>query len=229
MQKKFDFLKKNGKIILTSVLSLTVIALFFVFNKGESEQEQPAVTPTFTVEVTHSPSPTPTENPIKFNKITELPAAEVIMDKLEIEKNKKDVVKLNYEQAKEYYGTELHPLLPDRFLPWDDCEEFEIYRSNGGTGDVYSDVFIMNYSDATMDCHVNVEGAKDRYHIKDIEDWYDGTFEISLISGEQVYLAYNEMTDYYFAEFVHNGVGFRMIMAGLSENEVISAVKSLIK
>lgn len=232
MQRLVDFLKKNGKILLASSLTLALITVFFVFKGGKSEkmpENTPNITAESTVEITKEPTPEPTEDPIKINTITELPAAEVIMDKLEIEKNKKDLVKLNYEQAKEYFGTELHPVLPEKLIPWDDCNEFEIYKSNGGTGDVYSDVFIMNYSDETMDCHVNIEGAKDRYHIKDIENWYDGTFELSLILGEQVYLAHNKQTDYYFAEFVHNGVGFRMIMAGLSKNEVITAVESLLK
>ncbi len=232
MQKLVDFFKKNGKILLALCLTSALITAFFVFRGGpdtETVGNTPNITAEPTVEITAEPTPEPTENPIKFNIITELPAAEVIIDKLEIEKNKKDIVKLNYEQAKEYFGTELHPALPERLVPWDDCNEFEIYKSNRGTGEVYSDVFIMNYSDTTMECHVNIEGAKDRYHIKDIEDWYDGTFELSLISDEQVYLAHNIQTDYYFAEFVHKGVGFRMIMAGLSKNEAITAVKSLLQ
>lgn len=185
-------------------------------------------------EITLSPAPTetasaaPADNPIKINIIAELPAAEAVEDKLEVVRNKNDVTTLDYNQALEYFKTEVYPQVPEDLAPEAENGVFEIYRHDKGKGEVYRDVFVLNYSNTDMSRHVNVEGSTQKYTLEEIEQWHGAGYKLSVINGESVYFALNDGSGYYFAQFEHNGVGFRIIMAGLTEDEAIKTVASLI-
>lgn len=93
-------------------------------------------------------------------------------------------------------------------------------------GEVCYDTFILNYSNG--DRHINVEGAKGKYPFSCYGNWECEDFEPSTIKGETVYLALNKETGYGFAKFMYHDVGFRIIFEGMTENEIVSVVSSLI-
>lgn len=220
---------KNSKAALAAVVIIlaAILVLVVLLNrKNRREQIETAETP---APITDAPvTPAQTESPIKVNIIAELPAAEAVEDKLEVVRNKRDAVTLDYVQAREYFGTEIYPKVPEDLIAEAENGNFEIYRHNGGKGDVYRDVFVLNYSNTDMTRHINIEGSKSKYTLEEIEQWHGAGYKLSLINGENVYFALNDGTDYYFAQFEHNGVGFRIIMAGLTEQEAISVVESLV-
>ena len=228
MKDLFEKIKNSKAALAVTVIILAAILVLVVFlnKKNNREQIETAETPAPATEV--PVAPVPTEGQIKVNIIAELPAAEAVEDKLEVVRNKKDAVTLDYAQAKEYFGTEIYPKIPEDLIAEAENGRFEIYRHNGGKGEVYHDVFVLNYSNTDMSRHVNIEGSKNKYTLEEIEQWHGEGYKLSLINGETVYFALNDGTDYYFAQFEHNGVGFRIIMAGLTKAEAIRVVESLV-
>ena len=50
----------------------------------------------------------------------------------------------------------------------------------------------------------------------------------STIKGEMVYLALNKKTGFGFAKLMYHDAGFQIIFEGITENEIVSVVSSLI-
>lgn len=138
-----------------------------------------------------------------------------------------DFVAMNKEQLTAYYGIDVFPEYPDDLKAWDEESNYGIYKREKGTGEVYWDGIVINYSNEDFSRNLNVEVEKGNLPFTCIAD-FSKIEEISVINGIEVGLGKNE-NGYYFAEMIYEGVGFRIIAQGLSEEEVVSVVKSLIK
>lgn len=167
------------------------------------------------------------ENIIKINEISDSASAD--RKKMNICLFTEDRVELSLEEATSYYGTNICPEVPQDLTAWESQDKFEIYKRDGGVGEVYYDVFILNYSNKDFTRSVNIEGCKGKLPPSCIANWEFEDFEISKINGEKVFIALDKDTGYYFAEFMYKNVGFRIIIEGLNEDEIVSVISSLIK
>lgn len=149
--------------------------------------------------------------------------------KLNINLSVNDRIVLSSDEALEYYGTNIFPEVPEDLSAWEGQDEFDVYKRDGGTGETYYDTFCLNYSSSDFKRCVNVEGAKGDYPLSDTGDWEFNDYKASKINGQKVFIALNADTGYYFAKFMYNNVAFQIIMEGLTEDEVVSVVSSLIK
>ena len=113
---------------------------------------------------------------------------------------------------------------------WQEQEKQCIYKRDGGVGEVYYDTFILNYSSEDGSRTVNLECSKGKYPFNCVAIWSDDeNIKKSVINGESVTLIYDGDMGIYYSEFMHNGVGFRIIAENLTSDEVVNVVSSLTK
>ncbi len=165
------------------------------------------------------------ENRIVINQIEGIAA-----DRMYICLLCEDFVPMNREELTEYYGTEVFPSVPEDLKSWDEIgsepENFGIFRREGGTGEVYHDVTVLNYSNEDYTRNINIEFAKGKFPFTCYGDF--GRFcEMSEICGVEVGIGQSE-SGHYLVEFMYNNVGFRMITDGLSIEETEAVIESLI-
>lgn len=165
------------------------------------------------------------DNKIVFNSIDGIGA-----DRMKINLAAEDKVTMTLNEYLEYYGTNIFPNVPQDLKIWEDPNscEFEIFRRDGGTGQVYYDQCVINYSNQDFTRSINIETAKGKYPYSCIANWELGDFEMSRINGTQVFLAQSD-GGYRFAEFMYEDVGFHIIFEGLTEVEIVDVITSLLK
>ncbi len=142
-----------------------------------------------------------------------------------------DFVEMSVLELNEYYGMDIFPTVPPDLTNWVDLGEFGgygIYRRNKGTGDVYWDGNVLNYSNKDMTRNVNVEMAKNKIPCMDFGFLSQEDVKISTISGNDVFINRNA-AGYYQAKFICNNTGFVVTTDGLSQEEVVAVIKSIIE
>ena len=144
--------------------------------------------------------------------------------KLDFKLKPEDFVAMDKASLTEYYGTELFPEVPKDLEEWDDIQG--VYRENGGTGDVYYDGVILNYSNEDFSRSVNLEIEKGSLPVS-CYAFFDEIEERSVIEGTEVKIA--EADGYYYAQFMYKDAGFQIIGQGLTESEFVDVIASLIK
>ncbi len=143
-----------------------------------------------------------------------------------------DFIKMSEQELCEYYGTNVFPNIPDDLQIWRNNNgehAYGIYRRGNGTGEIYHDQNAINYSNDDFSRNVSISVAKGKIPFSCIAFWENDNLKPSAICGEEVYFAQSLSTGYYYVEFMHKNIGFRMIIEGLSEDEIVSVVRSLIE
>ena len=135
-----------------------------------------------------------------------------------------DFVEMTPEEMMAYYGVNVVPEVPAELEAWED-QRCGVFRRGGGTGEVYWDGNVLNFSNDSFSRSVNLEVWKARSFISCVA-YFDLIEERSVINGVEVAIALSE-GGYYHAEFTRGGVGFRLIAEGLSEEEVVTVIRSL--
>lgn len=151
-------------------------------------------------------------------------------DKMNINLSADDYVKMTVSELNDYYGMDIFPTVPSDLVSWDKADDFNgygIWRRDGGTGEVYWDQSVLNYSNTDFTRSVNVEVAKGQLPVMDF-----GVSETeaakSVISNTDVYLGRSEL-GYFQARFICNDTGFVITTEGLSQDEVIEVIRSVIE
>lgn len=137
-----------------------------------------------------------------------------------------DFVKMNKSEINEYYGIDIFPSVPSDLEEWDD-ENHGIYRRNGGIGEVYWDQMVLNYDNKDFSRSVNMEVKKGSLPILDY-GFGNSPEEKSIINNREVDIGYSEYSGY-FAIFMYNNVGFCVNGDGLTQDEFVSVLSSIIK
>ena len=140
-----------------------------------------------------------------------------------------DFVPMTTEELAAYYGTDPFPTVPSDLENWDQAEDFPgygIFRADGGQGEPYWDQVVLNYSNDDFTRSVNVEVAKGRlpfvcFGLEEADE------QVSLINGVEVYLGVTA-SGYYRAQMMYNGVGFLFTMEGLTQEEAVEVVRSVL-
>ncbi len=163
----------------------------------------------------------PDNNKIVINTITGISA-----DRMNIAIKADDFVEMSLEEMCEYYGVNYIPDVPDDIKPWPD-QRSGIYKRNGGTGEVYWDTDILNYSNEDFTRTVHIEANKGSYVLKDYL-FFKGTEEKSIINNHEVFIGLSE-NDFYYSEFMYKNVGFLIDAKGVTEDEFVAIIASIIK
>lgn len=166
------------------------------------------------------------DNPSANNKIVINTINGISADRMNINIAVDDFVKMTREEMIEYYGVDYIPDVPADIKPWED-ERSGIYKRDGGTGEVYWDTDILNYSNEDFTRSVHVEVDKGSYVLKDYL-FFKGTEEKSIINNFEVLIGLSE-NGYYYSEFMYNGVGFLIDAEGVTEDEFVAIIASIIK
>lgn len=166
------------------------------------------------------------DNPSANNKIVINTINGISSDRMNINIAVDDFVKMTREEMIEYYGVDYIPDVPADIKPWED-ERSGIYKRDGGTGEVYWDTDILNYSNEDFTRSVHVEVDKGSYVLQDYL-YFKGTEEKSVINNVDVLIGLTE-NGYYYSEFMYNGVGFLIDAEGVTEDEFVAIIASIIQ
>ena len=166
------------------------------------------------------------DNPAANNKIVINTINGISADRSNIALRVDDFVEMSREEMIKYYGVDYIPDVPADIKPWED-ERSGIYRRNGGTGEVYWDADILNYSNEDFTRSVHVEVDKGSYVLQDYL-FFKGTEEKSIINNFEVLIGLSE-NGYYYSEFMYNGVGFCINAKGVTEDEFVAIIASIIE
>lgn len=135
-----------------------------------------------------------------------------------------DYVSMTKEELIGYYGIDVFPETPQDLI--EENRSFGIYRRDGGTGEVYWDQFTIHYTKEDHSRNITLEVAKGNLPLQD--EIYSCDMETSIICGAEVKIGiYNE--DCYYVEMLYENVGFVMNIYGLTKEEVISVITSIVQ
>ena len=165
-------------------------------------------------------------NPAANNKIVINSVEGLSVDKMNIALIVDDFIEMSREEMCEYYGVDYIPDVPVDIKAWED-ERSGIFRRNGGTGEVYWDADVLNYSNEDFTRSVHIEVDKGSYVLKDYY-FFKGTEEKSVINNYEVLIGLSE-SGYYYSEFMYNGIGFLIDATGVTEDEFIAIITSILQ
>ena len=230
-----DQKKKRKRVmgVATSLCCFCLVALFGfgmwqggMFTTTPSDQTiddalYPGIKDTFDDKNGESP-----DNPAANNKIIINTINDISADRMNIALMEDDFIKMSPEEMCEYYGVDYIPDVPADIKPWPD-QRSGIYKRNGGTGEVYWDTNILNYSNEDYTRNINMEISKGRipfldYGMFSVED------KTSVINNWELKIG---MTDEgrYYTEFLYKDVGFIISAEGLTQDEFVSVVASILE
>ncbi len=165
------------------------------------------------------------DNPAANNRIIINSINGISADGMNISLLGDDFVEMTREQMVEYYGVDYIPDVPADIKPWED-ERSGIYKRDGGTGEVYWDADILNYSNEDFSRTVHLEVDKGSNVLQDCF-YFKGTEEKSVINNVEVLIGLSE-NGYYYAEFMYNDVGFLLDAKGVTQDEFVAIISSVL-
>lgn len=160
-------------------------------------------------------------NQIHIQKVKEFPTTTRAMFALICD----DYISMSRDEINEYYGTNIFPTVPSDLKEHNE-NSYGIYKRENGTGDIYWDSNGINYSNE--DCSRSVYVAIDKDCVPfDFCNLFNDTQSRSVINNIEIGIAQTANGNYY-AEFMYRNVGFRIVTAGLTLDEFISVISSLL-
>lgn len=136
-----------------------------------------------------------------------------------------DFVEMSWEEMIAYYGVDYSLEVPAD-IPLIENDRTGIYRRDGGTGDVYWDQNQLTYTNADYTRMVGVSVNKGNRVYQQFL-FFEGTEERSVINNIEILIG---LTDegYYYAEFMLGDVGFLVSAYGVTENEFVAIIASVL-
>ena len=135
-----------------------------------------------------------------------------------------DFIPMNKEEMVAYYGCNVFPEIPDDSSLREN-QHWGIYKKNQGTGEIYHDQIRQNYENVDQSRRLVVETRKGCLPFFDFIILYDEE-ENSIINGHEVTIGLSKYG--YEVWFFYQGVGFYIFADGITEDELISIISSLI-
>lgn len=215
--------EKRRKILTRTVTSaccacLAVLAGFCVYKAYAAPEQSDVPYPSGTIdEINGEP---PTNDKIVINQI----------DRVSEDKFSNiclfwdDFAAMDKEELNDYYGVNIFPAVPDDIKEWEE-QNLGIFRRNGGRGEVYWDGLAINYSNEDFSRSVTVDVVKGEPFCDIL---LEEALQKSTVNGIETALAQSD-DGYYHAQFKYRGVGFSVLAKGLTQDEFVAVVQSLIK
>lgn len=228
--------KKKRKMLTSTVISMSCLCLIVLLGfdmwqgggLGTKAPEQtlndavyPGVKDAFNENKGESADNLVANNKIVINSIQGVSA-----DKMNINLLENDFVELTRDEMIAYYGVDYVPTVPEDITAWED-ERSGIYKRNGGSGEVYWDADILNYSneDFTRTVHLEVDNGN---NVLPDYFFFKGTEEKSVINNVFVLIGLSE-NGYYYADFTYKDIGFHINAKGVTEDEFVAIITSIIE
>lgn len=136
-----------------------------------------------------------------------------------------DFIQMTREEMFEYYGVKYLPEVPSD-LAMQEGGKCGIYRRDGGTGDVYFDTDSVSWSNVKATRLLTVEVKKGGYPFLCFA--FAETAEKSVINNNEVLIGKTENGSFN-ALFMYKNVGFFVSADGLSQDEFVLVISSLLK
>lgn len=204
--------RKNAIGITSSVMCFCLLAVIGFYGLS-SEKPNTEVND----ETTNS-------NTIVINKIDDISANK--RQKMNICLLADDFIPMSKQDLIEHYKTDVFPIVPNDLKEIDGEDGYGIYRRNGGSGEVYFDQIVLNYDNSDFTRSINIELCKNKLPFSDYGSLDDNN-DKSIINRTPVNIGLIDESTY-MAEFIYRNVGFRIIFEGLSQEEMISVLTSII-
>ena len=159
---------------------------------------------------------------IVFVDAEEFPSA----DRMYIALMRDDRIPLSSAELNVYYGINVFPdNIPNDLMLH--SEYFSIYRRNKGKGEVYHDGNVIRYlnENSTRGVAINVDKNGMPFDFCNI---FADVNSFSVINGTKVGFAKKDGGENLLAEFTYKNVGFRIFASGLTQDELVEIVRSLL-
>lgn len=241
--------KKQRKTMLRLSGAVCSLALVVFIGAGVNggwwlspEPELPTVTPTQStgepteVQPTVRPTLAPTQPPVTEPPVTEPVAANhIVINEIDDTSNslmyialmRDDFVSMTESQLRDYYGTEFVPEVPEDLAELRRESHLGIYRRDGGTGEVYHDEQRLEWVTEDYSRGICVTVRKDRLPYQFFALLTKEEMETSEIRGVEVSIGQTEYGTW-LVEFLYNEVGFRICADGLTQDELVAVIESLL-
>lgn len=241
--------RRQTVLRISTVACSLALVLFVGTGMGQgwwiiTEPELPTVTPTQVVTEPAEPMlQTPTTEPSAPTEVVQItvqpmPVDHIVIneidgitsDRMYICLHVDDFVPMSADELNDYFGINIFPEVPeDLGAEWSDREGIQrgIYRRAGGTGEIYHDQQVLNWSNEDFSRSVNIELRKGGMPFQCFAV-LTAEHDPSIINNVEVGIGQTD-EGIYLVEFMYRDVGFRMIAEGLSQEELVAVVASLIQ
>ena len=159
------------------------------------------------------------------NKIVINRVEKFVVNKMGIALLRDDFVEMSREEVIGYYGVNFVPEVPSDMKIEETASG--IYRRGDGTGEVYWDTNNLNYANEDSTRNIILVENKGGNVFVDY-DCFKGTEEKSVINNLELFIGLSE-DGWYYTEFMYNNVGFLISAKGVTEDEFVSVIKSIIR
>ncbi len=230
-KEQYEYEKRQKRKYLVRVLvpagcvCLLMLGCFWGFGKELAQLAGDTVYPglkdNFDVSKGEVPNNPQANNKIVINRIDAFPA-----DKMNINLNLDDFVKMDKGEICAYYGINIFPEVPQDIPEWEDSL-YGVFKRNGGTGETYWDQQVLNYSNGDFSRTVNLEIKKGALPVLDY-GFGKSSEEKSCINNWEVAIGLSE-SGYYHAVFMYRDVGFCVNAQGLTQDEFVAVLASIIR
>jgi hypothetical protein len=136
-----------------------------------------------------------------------------------------DFVEMTQEEMIAYYGIDYVPVVPKDMKLWE--TRSGIFKRNGGTGEIYWDQDDLRFSneEQTRDMTLTVRKGGMPFVCCIV---FSPEMEASAIYGTEVKIGYFGKGHYY-AEFFYQNVGFMLYAEGLTQEEFVAVIASIVQ
>lgn len=207
-----------------------------------SEPVLPTVTPTQStgepteVQPTVWPTVAPTKPPVTEPPVTEPVAVNhIVINEIDDTSNQlmyialwgDDFVSMTEAELRDYYGTEFVPEVPEDLADLRRETALGIFRRDSGTGEIYHDQQHLTWTTEDFSRCINVTVRKDRLPYQFFALLTKEEMETSEIRGVEVSIGQTEYGTW-LVEFLYQDVGFRIVAEGLTQDELVAVIESLL-
>lgn len=224
--------KHKKEIFVRTVTPLCCLCAIAVIGLAVWGQGRAPDTPQFTIEeppettspIASTPSVTEPTQATTSNKIVINPMEDAIQSDMHIALLRDDFIAMNKEEMVAYYSCNVFPDVPQD-ISLSDKQNWGIYRRNQGTDEIYWDQIRQEYESEDQSRRLVVETRKGKLPYFDFFILPDKE-EKSIINGYEVTIGLSEYG--YEVWLLYKDVGFYIFADGITEDELISIISSLI-
>ena len=231
----------------TAACSLALVLLIGTgVNRGwwiTQEPELPTVTPTQSVTkptepMAQAPTTAPTQptqpteptvtDPAEQNTIVVHEIGDTANSLMYIALMRDDFVPMIEAELVDYYGTAFVPEVPEDLADLRRETHLGIYRRDGGTGEVYHDEQRLTWTvDDVGSRGISVTMRKNQLPYQFFALLTQEEMETSEIRGVEVFIGRTERGTW-LAELLYKDVGFRIVAEGVTQEELVEVIESLL-
>jgi hypothetical protein len=222
IERRNDFLKKRNSTIKSIIITVGCFCLILsavtVLNpKNENKIDF------VSSQVSDSQVSEVSTDVIKINKVDEMPE---FNEYAYIALMGHHFIQMSESELNDFYGVNVFPIVPDDLVLKN--SHFGIYKREDG--EIYHAQNELQYYNDNQSRRLGIGVNKDNlpFYCCDVFEYYAEKSVLSTINGITVYIAHFEIEDYYYCQFMNKAAGFFVSATGLSEDEFINVVKSLL-